>query len=109
MDKPLVQSSRTSAGTGEMLRHLIKGTILQENFGSLVTGYGPHRRGVSQPIDGPTCSRSGGSSHAHIGSRYRQSSVSILEQQDGNYVFDSLYYLFADNRSLAAQDYYQDS
>ena len=32
----------------------------------------------------PTCSRSGGSSHAHIGSRYRLSSVLILEQQDGD-------------------------
>ena len=32
----------------------------------------------------PTCSRSGGSSHAHIGSHYRQSSVPILEQQDGD-------------------------
>ena len=32
----------------------------------------------------PTYSRSGGSSHAHIGSRYRLSSVLILEQQDGD-------------------------
>ena len=32
----------------------------------------------------PACSRSGGSSHAHIGSRCRLSTVRILEQHDGD-------------------------